>query len=45
LSQSSYSSFQDEGTGIAPENTEKVFIPFFTTKDTGTGLGLRWCIR
>lgn len=31
---------EDTGTGIAPELLEKVFTPFFTTKRTGTGLGL-----
>ena len=32
----------DTGTGIAPENIEKVFQPFFTTKapEAGSGLGL-----
>ncbi len=30
----------DTGTGIAPENLEKVFEPFFTTKDVGKGTGL-----
>jgi signal transduction histidine kinase len=30
----------DEGSGVAPENIEKLFDPFFTTKDSGTGLGL-----
>jgi signal transduction histidine kinase len=30
----------DEGRGIPRENRGKIFHPFFTTKDTGTGLGL-----
>lgn len=31
---------QDQGCGIAPEIRDKIFNPFFTTKDGGTGLGL-----
>jgi nitrogen-specific signal transduction histidine kinase/iron only hydrogenase large subunit-like protein len=35
----------DQGIGISPENMEKVFTPFFTTKEVGkgTGLGLPLC--
>jgi signal transduction histidine kinase len=31
---------EDEGAGIAKENLEQIFQPFFTTKPQGTGLGL-----
>ena len=30
----------DRGTGIAPEHLSQVFEPYFTTRRTGTGLGL-----
>ncbi|MEY8720624.1 PAS domain-containing sensor histidine kinase [Bacteroides stercorirosoris] len=30
----------DNGTGIEPEVQERIFIPFFTTKPTGSGIGL-----
>ncbi len=30
----------DNGVGIAPEDREKIFLPFFTTKPSGTGLGM-----
>jgi signal transduction histidine kinase len=33
-------SVQDTGKGMSGEVLEKIFHPFFTTKDKGTGLGL-----
>ena len=30
----------DNGEGISEENIEKIFSPFFTTKHTGSGIGL-----
>ena len=32
--------FKDNGTGIQPEEQQKVFDPFYTTKAVGTGVGL-----
>lgn len=30
----------DHGEGIVPEAIERIFVPFFTTKKTGSGIGL-----
>jgi len=35
----------DEGEGIPAATREKLFTPFFTTKDRGLGLGLALCHR
>jgi signal transduction histidine kinase len=36
-------SVQDTGAGIPPENMQRIFDPFFSTKEGGTGLGLSIC--
>ncbi|MBM2852012.1 MAG: sensor histidine kinase [Candidatus Nitrosotenuis sp.] len=33
----------DSGLGITPDDLQKIFEPLFTTKQTGTGLGLSSC--
>ncbi|WP_341280081.1 ATP-binding protein [Paenibacillus sp. FSL H8-0537] len=33
----------DQGHGIPKEHIEAIFTPFYTTKETGTGLGLAVC--
>ena len=34
---------QDNGTGIPAEITDSIFVPFFTTKKNGSGIGLSLC--
>jgi PAS domain S-box-containing protein len=36
-------SVADSGTGIAPGDSERIFDAFFTTKDSGMGMGLAIC--
>ena len=31
---------EDDGPGIPPDVQEKIFVPFFTTKEEGSGIGL-----
>ena len=35
----------DDGGGVAPEDLERIFAPFFTTKKDGSGLGLSAALR
>lgn len=34
---------RDNGTGILPEAIDRIFVPFFTTKPSGSGIGLSIC--
>ena len=36
-------SVSDNGCGILPEVLDRIFIPFFTTKPNGSGIGLSLC--
>jgi len=36
---------RDYGTGLAPGDEQKIFNPFFTTRTSGTGLGLAVALR
>src|SRR5262249_41107465 len=35
--------FKDAGAGIAPQDVDRIFAPFVTTKSNGMGLGLAIC--
>jgi len=35
-----YIKVSDNGPGIAPDLIDEIFVPFFTTKSTGSGIGL-----
>jgi signal transduction histidine kinase len=37
--------FHDTGPGVPEGERERIFLPFFTTKEKGTGLGLAICQR
>lgn len=34
---------EDNGKGIPKKNLEKIFVPFFTTREQGSGIGLTIC--
>lgn len=40
MNQRVYIEIADNGLGIEPEALERIFIPFYTTKKTGSGIGL-----
>lgn len=37
--------FEDEGPGIPPDQVARIFEPFYTTRDSGVGMGLAVCLR
>jgi signal transduction histidine kinase len=37
--------FKDDGPGMEPATLDRALVPFFTTKERGTGLGLPLCER
>ena len=43
ISNKLYIRLLDNGRGIPMELQEKIFVPFFTTKTEGTGIGLSLC--
>jgi two-component system sensor histidine kinase HydH len=43
IDETSYFRISDSGRGVAAENLNNLFNPFFTTKKNGTGLGLAIC--
>jgi len=40
IAESSFISLTDNGPGIEPELLDEIFVPFFSTKEEGSGIGL-----
>ncbi len=37
--------FDDDGPGVDPDKIGRIFEPFYTTKESGVGMGLAVCLR
>lgn len=37
--------FEDAGPGLPPDQVARIFEPFYTTKESGVGMGLAICLR